>query len=252
MRMRSGACAGGAFAAEVALHARQGRFGFFQAAVFAAAVGQAPDHQLGQVVAFQALLLRSVEQLRALLVQLPGAPGVADVAQGQYAQLEQQVVVGLLLAGALDRAEGIQPAGLVAVAADLGQGRLAVRRAALLAQARAVQARPTQSASRRWTTIGDPLASEPDNLKNVTHITCQLLAWPWPASLPSCIPAQQGRIQPGQRPAMSCLKRESPHTEWWPGGAAAPMPDAGTRQGWAFVGTIRPELSARRQNAQTG
>ncbi|KAG1306795.1 hypothetical protein G6F62_015341 [Rhizopus arrhizus] len=29
--------------------------------------------------------------------------------------------------------------------------------AALLAQASAVQARPTQSASRRWTTIGDPL-----------------------------------------------------------------------------------------------
>ena len=139
---------------------------------------------------------------------------------------EQQVVVGLLLAGALDRAQGVQPTRLVSIAADLGQRCFAVGRCSAAGQARAVQARPTQSASRRWTTIGDPLASEPDNLKNVTHITCQLLAWPWPASLPSCIPAQRRRIQPGQRPAMSCLKRKSPTPSGGPGGAAAPMPDA--------------------------
>ncbi|KMU67205.1 hypothetical protein STRNTR1_0248 [Stenotrophomonas maltophilia] len=30
----------------------------------------------------------------------------------------------------------------------------------------------------------------------MTHITCQILGWPWPASLPSCMPPSKGGYNP--------------------------------------------------------
>ncbi|MNI36685.1 hypothetical protein D3C73_907440 [compost metagenome] len=85
----------GAIALDVLLHFRQRRLGLVQPGVFGFPVGQAPVDQLGHVIGFQPRLLVLVEQVGPGLVKPPGAMGIADVAQGQYLQLVQQVVVGL-------------------------------------------------------------------------------------------------------------------------------------------------------------
>jgi hypothetical protein len=112
---------GQAVALQIALHLRQRVFGLIQAGVFARAIGQAPADPLGQVVGFEALLLRIVEQVGAGLVQLPRAVRIADVGQGEHLQAVQQVVVGRVHPGALDRGKRVEPTGLVTVSADLCQ-----------------------------------------------------------------------------------------------------------------------------------